>query len=90
MLTSEFSTAFEPCIEKSGTGLDDFKTLEGEVLVAFGLIVGIDGLQGTVESLGKALEVFRLAAELHKPLVTAMSVNIHKYRSGGVFLHLGI
>ena len=49
VLTAQFAFALEPFIEESWFGNDDFERLKGDVLMALGFIVGVDGLKRTVE-----------------------------------------
>ena len=88
MLSAELALAFQPKVEEPLWGGDYFETLEGEVLVALGLIVGVERLQGLVQLLGKGFEALWRAVELYEPLVAATAAVIHEDRRGGVVLHL--
>mgnify|MGYP003409867731 CR=1 FL=1 len=45
VLSSQLAFSLEPLVEETWLGNNDFKRLEGDVLMALCLIVGIDGLQ---------------------------------------------
>ena len=71
-----------------GLGDNDFEGLEGDVLVALGLIVGVDGLERTVKDDGKFVHRGRLLGKFDDPLVTALGIAVHEDGGNGVVLHL--
>ena len=48
VLAAQLASTGQPVVEESRTGYDHFERLEGDLLVAFGLIIGIDRLQRLV------------------------------------------
>lgn len=46
VLSAELALGFQPVVEEVRACLDDFESLERDVVVALGLVVGVDGLEG--------------------------------------------
>ena len=89
MLSAQFSAAFQPVVEEAAARRDDFQRLQGQVLVALGLVVRVDFLQRLVEFAGKGCDVGRFLFKFYDPLVAASAVVVHEYGSGCVFAHHG-
>ena len=53
MLSAQFAFIFQPVIEYSFPGRNDFQGLQSDVFVSFGFIVGIDFLKFSVQNPGK-------------------------------------
>ena len=89
MLTAQFAVFLEPVVIQILAAFDNLQLLQGDILVALGLVVGIDFLEPLIEQGGKLLEVGRFAGELDEPLMAALSLSVHKDRSGRVFEYFG-
>ena len=89
MLSAELALGLQPVVEEVWACLDDFESLERDVVVALGLVVGVDGLEVLVEDVGEGLDVGRFLAELYEPLVAASGLIVHINRCGGVFGNYG-
>jgi len=88
VLSAQLALRAQPVVEESGPCRYDFERLQGHVLVALGLVVGVDGLQRAVEYLSELLHVARHLGKLNDPLVAALGVGIHKDGCGRVLFHL--
>ena len=75
--------------KEPGACLYHFEWLQGDVVEAFRLVVGVDFLQLAVEYLAELAERRRLFGELYEPLVAALRLAVHEDGCCGVFLHLG-
>ena len=89
MLAAQFPLPAQPLIEDAFAGDDHLEWLEGDLLVAFRLVVGIDLLQGLVEDRGERFYRARVFLELDKPLVAPFGLVEQEERGGGVFLDHG-
>ena len=84
VLAAQLAFLVEPVVEEAGACHDDFQWLQSQVVLAFGLVVGVDLLQRVVQDTGELAEVVGYLGELNQPLVAALGIRIHENRSGGV------
>ena len=83
------SLRLQPVVEEVLSGHDEFQRLQGDVLVALGLVVAVDLLQLLVEQACKQLSVGWRNGKLDDPLVSALGVAVHEHRCCRVLTHLG-
>ena len=84
VLAAQLAFLVEPVVEEAWACHDDFQRLQGQVVLTFGLVVGVDLLQRVVQNAGKLAEVVGHLGELNQPLVAALGIRIHEDGSGGV------
>ena len=88
VLTAQFAFALEPFIEESWFGNDDFERLKGDVLMALGFIVGVDGLKRTVEDDCKLINRGWCFRKIDDPLMTALGIAVHEDGGCSEVFHL--
>ena len=69
VLPAQFSLGLKPVVKQAFPGLVQAKRVQGYILVAFGLVVRIEGLERLVEVAAKGLQVSRGLPEFDQPLV---------------------
>ena len=85
MLAAELAVAAEPVEEEARAGGDDLGRLEGDLLVALGGVVGVEGLEGGVERGRKDVERCGRGVELDEPTVATLgAVGEEVKRRGGI------
>ena len=85
MLAAELAVAAEPVEEEARAGGDDLGRLEGDLFVALGGVVGVEGLEGGVECVGKGVERSGRRVELDEPTVATLgAVGEEEAWRGGV------
>ena len=85
MLAAELAVAAEPVEEEARAGGDDLRWLEGDLFVALGGVVGVEGLEGGVERGRKDVERCGQGVELDEPTVATLgAVGEEVKRRGGV------
>ena len=84
VLAAQLAFLVEPVVEEAWACHDDFQRLQSQVVLAFGLVVGVDLLQRVVQDTGELAEVVGHLGELNQPLVAALGIRIHEDGSGGV------
>ena len=89
VLATQLAFLVEPVVEEAGACHDDFQRLQGQVVLAFGLVVGVDLLQRVVQDAGELAEVVGHPGKFDQPLMAALGMLIHEDGSGGVVRYLG-
>lgn len=85
MLAAELAVAAEPVEEEARAGGDDLGRLEGDLFVALGGVVGVEGLEGGVERRGEGGERCGRGVELDEPTVATLgAVGEEVKRRGGI------
>ena len=84
VLAAQLAFLVEPVVEEARACHDDFQRLQGQVILALGLVVGVDLLQRVIQNASELVEVVGHLSELNQPLVTALGICIHENGSGGV------
>jgi len=85
VLAAELAVAAEPVEEEARAGGDDLRWLEGDLFVALGGVVGVEGLEGGVERGRKDVERCGQGVELDEPTVATLgAVGEEVKRRGGV------
>ena len=85
MLAAELAVAAEPVEEEARAGGDDLGRLEGDLFVALGGVVGVEGLEGGVERGRKDVERCGRGVELDEPTVATLgAVGEEVKRRGGI------
>ena len=89
MLAAQFALGLQPVVEQTFAGRDNLKVLQGDVLIALGLVVAVQLLESAVQDVGKLLYALRGLRELDEPLVATLGVLVHEDRRSGILQHLG-
>ena len=89
VLSAQLALGLQPVVEQVLAGRDNLQLLQGDVLVALGLVVAVDLLQFLVQQDGKLCQIVWCLGELDEPLVTALRVGIHEHGGSRIFQHLG-
>ena len=71
MLTAQLPVPLQPVVEQTLAGFHNLQRLQGDILVALGLVVAVDLLQLLVEYGRKDGQIGWFLRELNEPLMTA-------------------